>query len=162
MSSFLWTVIFLVLTLSLYLLQPKLGFSDLRRTLGVSFFIQMFYIVGHYLTEGWPFPTPLEILQIFVVVGLGTGLGSVFSGYWPLPPKIGIERVIRIFILCAPALMLGIGLHVLFQENQPNQALYLVFALAAWLGSGKHKKALNPDSEEGSKKKNSNLMLQPN
>ncbi|GAW92525.1 hypothetical protein [Calderihabitans maritimus] len=131
-----WTLLLAGVTLALYFLLPDLGLRSLRTVLGFSLFLQVFYLTGHYLAN-WPFPTPLVFLQIIVVVGLGVGLGVLFSRFWPLPPNPGFERIMRTLILAIPALGLGIGLQLILQGNQATQALYLIFALAAWLGSGR-------------------------
>ncbi|KKM10990.1 hypothetical protein SY88_10800 [Clostridiales bacterium PH28_bin88] len=107
----------------------------LRKALGIALFLELFYLVGHYMA-GWPFPTPLVVVQIFTVVGLGVALGVVFSRVWPLSPRPGFERVIRTLLLIIPALGLGMGLQVLLQGRQAYQAIYLIFALSTWLGSG--------------------------
>lgn len=146
MSGGLWTMVFLILAVAVFLVTPQLDYRVMKKALGMAFFLELFYLIGHYMT-GWPFPGPLAIIQILAVVGLGTALGGVFSKYWPLPEKMGIERVIRTFILGAPALLLGIGLQLLMQGNQPTQALFLIFALTAWLGSGKYRRL--PEREEG-------------
>jgi hypothetical protein len=130
-----WTMLFAGLTLILYLFTPMLSLKVLRKAIGIIIFLQLFYIIGHYLAD-WPFPTPSVILQIFIVVGLGVALGVVFSRVWPLPPKPGFERVMRTFLIVIPALGLGVGLQILIQGNQATQAIYLMFALSAWLGSG--------------------------
>lgn len=86
--------------------------------------------------SGWPFPTPKVIMQILVVVGTGIAIGVIFSRIWPLPEKKGFERIARTFLIVVPALGLGIGFQVLLQGQYATQALYLIFALATWLGSG--------------------------
>ncbi len=130
-----WTLILLVLTIILYLSQPYLDSRALRKAIGIAFFLELFYLVGHYLS-GWPFPTPLAIIQIATTVGLGVALGVIYSRVWPLTPKVGFERVIRTLLVVIPSLGLGIGLQVLLQGKQASMAIYLIFALAAWLGSG--------------------------
>lgn len=130
-----WTLILAALTVALYLSLPYLDARVLRKVLGIGIFLELFYIVGYFLMS-WPFPTPVTIVQIFIVVALGIALGVVFSKLWPLAPKAGFERVVRMFLLIIPSLGLGIGLQVLLQGNQATQAIYLVFALSAWLGSG--------------------------
>jgi len=104
----------------------------LRLLVGISAFLFLFYVVGHYLT-GWPFPTPLDLLRIASAVMLGGLLGLVFSRFWPLPPKPGFERIFRIFFLLLPALLFGYALQVL---TGANQALSIILPLSAWLGSG--------------------------
>ncbi len=115
---------------------PTLALKALRTVLGVSLFFFLFYIViGHYLWE-LPFPTPGDLLEIFLVAGAGVGLGVLFSRFWPLPPELGMERVVRTLLLVIPALGIGIALQTLLQGAQAQRALYLIFALAAWVGSG--------------------------
>lgn len=135
MNQGFWTIIFAGSTVGIYLFQPKLGLKLFRKVVGITFFLELFYLVGHYMME-WPFPYPLSLLQIFITAGLGVLLGAVFSMVWPLPLRPGFERIMRTFLLVIPALGLGVGLQVLLQGNQPTQAIYLIFALAAWLGSG--------------------------
>lgn len=130
-----WTLLLAVLTIALFLFQPYLDARVLRKALGIALFLELFYLVGHYMA-GWPFPTPLVVVQIFTVVGLGVALGVVFSRVWPLSPRPGFERVIRTLLLIIPALGLGMGLQVLLQGRQAYQAIYLIFALSTWLGSG--------------------------
>lgn len=130
-----WTLILASLTLAIYIFTPMLDLRVMRKALGIILFLQLFYLVGHYIGD-WPFPTPQVIFQIFIAVGLAVGLGVVFSKVWPLPPRPGFERVLRTFLLVIPALGLGIGLQLLLQGNQATHAIYLIFALSAWLGSG--------------------------
>ncbi len=104
----------------------------LRLLVGISGFLFLFYTVGHYLT-GWPFPTPLDLLRIASAVVLGGLLGLIFSRFWPLPPKPGLERIFRIFFLLLPALLFGYALQVFLSANQ---ALSIILPLSAWLGSG--------------------------
>jgi hypothetical protein len=118
-----------------FVVAPNLPLKIARTTLGVSLFFFVFYIAGHYVF-GFPFPAPLDLLQIFFVAFSGVLLGVAFSRVWPLPPRVGFERIVRVFLLMAPALGLGLALHVLLQGPQAERALYLIFALAAWLGSG--------------------------
>ena len=114
---------------------PHLPLRIARTTLGVALFFFIFYIVGSYLLD-FPFPTPGDLLQILFVTFSGVLLGVVFSRVWPLPPRPGFERILRLFLLLAPALGIGLALHVMLQGAQGERALYLVFAVAAWLGSG--------------------------
>ncbi|GIW35767.1 hypothetical protein [Meiothermus sp.] len=111
---------------------PDLTLRLLRLLLGISGFLFLFYTVGHYLT-GWPFPTPVDLLRIASAVVLGGLLGLVFSRFWPLPPKPGLERIFRIFFLLLPALLFGYALQVFLGANQ---ALSIILPLSAWLGSG--------------------------
>lgn len=130
-----WTVLFAILTALLYLFLPMIDLKVVRKALGISLFLDLFYLIGYYFAD-WPFPSPVVIFQILIVVGLGVALGVVFSKIWPLPARAGLERVIRTFLIVTPALGLGVGLQILIQGNQATQAIYLIFAIAAWLGSG--------------------------
>ncbi len=114
---------------------PDLTLRALRIGLGVSLVFFVFYIGAHYLW-GLSFPTPLDLLQIGGMAFGGVFLGLAFSRVWPLPARPGFERIVRLILLMIPALGLGIALHVLLQGAQAERALYLVFAVAAWLGSG--------------------------
>lgn len=131
------TVFLAILTLLIYLLQPSLGLNTFRKVLGISLFLQLFYIVGHYLAE-WPFPDPFVFFQIITVVGMGVALGVIFSRIWPISPELGFERIVRTLLISIPAVGIGMGLQLLLQGPQPTQAIYLIFALAAWLGSNHH------------------------
>lgn len=111
---------------------PNLTLRLLRLLVGISAFLFLFYVLGHYLT-GWRFPTPLDLLRIASAVVLGGLLGLVFSRFWPLPPKPGFERIFRIFFLLLPALFFGYALQVFLGANQ---ALSLILPLSAWLSSG--------------------------
>ncbi len=111
---------------------PNLTLRLLRLLVGISAFLFLFYTVGHYLT-GWPFPTPLDLLRIATAVMLGGLLGLVFSRFWPLPPKPGLERIFRIFFMLLPALLFGYALQVF---SGANQALSIILPLSAWLSSG--------------------------
>ncbi len=144
-----WTVLLGLVVIGLYLLQPYLGFQDLRKVLRISLFLQIFYLTGNFLGY-WPFPSPLTIVQILVVVGLGVSLGANFSKLWPISPKPGFERVIRTFLIVIPALGLGVGLQVLLQGAQARVALYLIFALAAWLGSDRFVKEIPANTNASS------------
>lgn len=118
-----------------FVVLPNLPLRLIRTALGVALFFFAFYIGGHYLF-GWVFPTPLALAQILITASGGVLLGWAFSRVWPLPPTVGFERVVRTCLLMVPALGIGIALHVWLQGPQPERALYLIFALAAWLGSG--------------------------
>lgn len=111
---------------------PNLTLRSLRLLVGISALLFLFYAVGHYLT-GWPFPTPLDLLRIATAVMLGGLLGLVFSRFWPLPPKPGLERIFRIFFMLLPALLFGYALQVF---SGANQALSIILPLSAWLSSG--------------------------
>jgi hypothetical protein len=129
------TIILGIVTIVLYMIQPYLDLRVIRKALGIAFFLELFYIIGHFISD-WPFPTPNAIIQIIITVGLGVALGVVFSKVWPLPPYKGMERIMRTLLVIIPALGLGVGLQLILQGNQATQAIYLIFALAAWLGSG--------------------------
>ncbi|UOQ84347.1 hypothetical protein [Gracilibacillus salinarum] len=131
-----WTLAIAGLLVILYILHPWFTIQTFQKVIGITFFLELFYLTGHYLMA-WPFPTPLILVQLFVVSGLGVVLGVVFSRIWPLPLEKGFERIIRTFLIVIPSLGLGMGLQVLLQGTQPTQAIYLLFALAAWLGSGR-------------------------
>lgn len=121
---------------ALYFFHPYLKHPAVfKKVVGITLFIEIFYLIGHYMS-GWPFPTPKVIMQILVVVGTGIAIGVIFSRIWPLPEKKGFERIARTFLIVVPALGLGIGFQVLLQGQYATQALYLIFALATWLGSG--------------------------
>ncbi len=130
-----WTMTFAGLTFLLYAFQPLLDLRVIRKVLGITLFLELFYLCGHYFA-GWPFPTPLVILQILITVGLGVALGVIYARVWPLPARPGFERIIRTFLLVIPALGIGFGLQALLQGMEATQAIYLLFALSAWLGSG--------------------------
>lgn len=132
----IWTFIFTLILILLYWLHPHLNALVIRKAVGITLFLDIFYVVGSLLSEKWPFPTPLAIIQIIIVVGLGVALGVVFSQIWPLAPRPGFERVIRTVLIFIPSLGLGIGLQLALQGKQPTQAIYLIFALSSWLGSG--------------------------
>jgi hypothetical protein len=129
-------LILLGIVLAVYFFHPLLkNVLVYKKILGITLFIEFFYLIGHYMSE-WPFPTPLVIVQIAAVVASGVALGVIFSRLWPLPSNKGFERIFRTFLIVVPALGLGIGLQILLQGQQATQALYLIFALSAWIGSG--------------------------
>lgn len=130
-----WTFLFAGLAVLIYLFNRHLDRYVVRRTLGIALFLEIFYLTGHYWFQ-WPFPGPLAIIQIVTVTALGTALGVTFARIWPLSMRKGWERVIRTLLLVIPSLGLGMGLQLLLQGNHASQALYLIFALASWLGSG--------------------------
>jgi len=107
----------------------------IRLALGVFIGVELFYVIGHWLL-GFLLPTPRQILDIFGAVALGTGLGVLFAWFWPLPAQRGYERVVRTLLLVIPAIGIGLALQLVLQGPKAAQALFLVFALAAWLGSG--------------------------
>ncbi len=137
---------------SSFVVLPHLPLRIARTVLGVSLFFFVFYIVGSYLF-GFPFPDPVDLLQILMVSLGGVLLGVSFSRVWPLPPRPGFERIVRVFFLLVPALGVGLALHVWLQGAQAERALYLVFALAAWLGSGHIVRLENSPTQPNSKRR---------
>lgn len=129
------TYFFGIVTVVLYMFQPYLDLRVIQKALGIALFLELFYVFGSFIA-GWPFPNPEVIYQIIVVSGLGVALGVIFSRIWPLPPHKGMERIMRTLLIVIPALGLGVGLQLLLQGNSATQAIYLMFALSAWLGSG--------------------------
>ncbi|WP_257346931.1 hypothetical protein [Pseudalkalibacillus decolorationis] len=129
------TLFFGVITLILYVFQPFLDLKVIRKALGIALFLELFYLIGYYLMN-WPFPSPVIIFQIIIVAALGVALGVIYSRIWPLPQNKGIERIMRTFLIVIPALGLGVGMQLILQGNHATQAVYLMFALSAWLGSG--------------------------
>ncbi|WP_337844258.1 hypothetical protein [Thermus sp.] len=91
--------------------------------------LYLFYLGGHFLL-GFPFPYPRDLLHLALGTLVGFGLGLLYHRIWPLPPKQGLERVVRLFVLLPPAFMLGIGLVVLLQAQV---ALHFIVPLLAWL-----------------------------
>lgn len=91
-------------------------------------------MAAHYAWE-LPFPTPLELVVILLVVVAGVALGIAFSRVWPLPEKKGFPRVIRTILLTIPALGIGIFIQVSLAGPRAVRAYYVMFALAAWFGS---------------------------
>ncbi|GAA0502711.1 hypothetical protein GCM10008986_32910 [Salinibacillus aidingensis] len=126
---------FLTILIAFYLFHPHLNILAVKKVLGITLFVELFYLIGHYMS-GWPFPTPVVILQILIVVATGVAIGVLFSRIWPLPDKKGFERIARTLLIMIPALGIGIGMQLLLQGQYATQALYLIFALSAWLGSG--------------------------
>ncbi len=116
-------------------IPPTLKLKALRAALGVSLLFFVFYIAAHYIWD-LPFPTPVDLLKIMITAIAGVGLGVGFSRLWPLPPQPGFERVIRTLLLVIPALGIGIGVQFLLEGFQAQRAFYLIFAFAAWIGSG--------------------------
>ncbi|TCT24608.1 hypothetical protein EDD68_10562 [Melghiribacillus thermohalophilus] len=129
------TVLFAVTTLVLFIVHPYLDLVVLKKVFGIALFLELFYLIGSYLS-GWPFPTPEVIIQLIIVVALGVALGVIFSKIWPLPDRKGMERMARTILIVIPALGLGVGLQLILQGQSATQAIYLIFALSAWLGSG--------------------------
>ncbi len=122
-------------TLSIYIFAPYIDLRVIKKALGLTLILQLFYLIGHYIVA-WPFPDWKVLLQIALVVFLGTALGVVFAKLWPIPAKKGFERVYRTLLIVIPALGIGAVLQFLLQGALATQALYIVFALASWLGSG--------------------------
>ncbi len=138
------TLVLLFFALLLYLLDSDLNLEVVQSVFGLAFLLQLFYLVGSWLGS-WPLPGPLSVVQIVLVVALGVALGVTFGRFWPLPEEAGFERIIRTILIGAPAIGLGIGLQLMLQGPKSRQALYLIFALSAWLGSG----ILGPDESDG-------------
>jgi hypothetical protein len=130
-----FTGIYTALTIMLFIFVPYLDLKALRKAIGITLFLEIFYLIGHYIFT-WPFPSPAIFLQLFTVVGLGVAVGVIFSRIWPISPQKGFERIVRTLLIVIPSLGLGVGLQVLLQGQQATQAIYLIFALATWLGSG--------------------------
>ncbi|MCF6411705.1 hypothetical protein [Pseudalkalibacillus salsuginis] len=142
------TTFFGILTLGLYMFQPYLDLKVMRKALGIALFLELFYLIGHFLA-GWPFPTPTVIFQIIIVTALGVALGVIFSRIWPLPRNKGFERIMRTFLIVIPSLGIGVGLQLVLQGNHPTQAIYLMFAFSAWLGSGHFIKNESKETRSG-------------
>lgn len=134
------------ITLTIYVFVRFIDIRVVRKALGLTFILQLFYLIGHYLFS-WPFPDWIALLQIAVVVFLGTALGVVFARLWPIPAKKGFERIWRTLLIVIPALGIGVVLQILMQGAVATQAIYILFALASWLGSGHF-----VQKEEGNKK----------
>jgi hypothetical protein len=123
------------ITLTIYIFVPFINLQVVRRALGLTLIVDLFYLIGHYLAA-WPFPDWLVLLQIAVIIFLGTALGVIFSKLWPIPPKKGFERILRTLLIVIPALGIGVVLQLLLQGGTATQAIYIIFALASWLASG--------------------------
>ncbi|ENH95837.1 hypothetical protein J416_14031 [Gracilibacillus halophilus YIM-C55.5] len=119
-----------------FIIHPWFDLKTFQKIVGITLFLEIFYVIGHYLME-WPFPTPVVLLQLFVTSGLGVMLGVCFSRLWPLPHEKGFERILRTFFIVIPSLGFGMALQVTLQGAEATQAIYLIFACAAWLGSGR-------------------------
>ncbi|RPF50067.1 hypothetical protein [Aquisalibacillus elongatus] len=135
-----WTLVLGCVVFLIYVLSPWMTLKTVQRAVGITLFLQIFYLMGHYVME-WPFPTPLVLIQLLVASSLGVALGVCFSKVWPLPLNKGFERIFRTFLIVIPSLGLGMGLQILLQGAQATQAIYLIFALAAWIGSGQFVRA---------------------
>lgn len=105
-----------------------------RRTLGISLALFLFYLVVPSFWEIPPLSTR-DVLAILAVVFLGVLLGVGFSRVWPLPPETGLPRVFRTIVLTTPALGIGMAIHVTIEGAEGSRAYWVIFALAAWLGS---------------------------
>lgn len=106
----------------------------IRRTLGIALALFAFYLL---VPSFWEIP-PLrlrDVLAILTVVFLGVLLGVAFGRVWPLPPETGLPRVFRTVVLTIPALGIGMALHVTIEGAEGVRAYWVMFALAAWLGS---------------------------
>lgn len=112
----------------------ELALLATRRVLGLTAFFYIFYVLAHYVW-GLPFPTPYELVIIVLTVSLGVALGVAYSKVWPLPPEPGFERVLRTLLIAIPAIGIGLFLEITLL-GPGRRALYLIFALSAWLGSG--------------------------
>lgn len=112
----------------------KLVLLAIRRAVGIWAGLSVFYLAGYYLS-GWPFPTPADVFTILVVVSVGVALGVGFSFASPLPPEVGLSRVIRTALIVVPTLGIGIAIQVFVAGPRGDRAYYAMFALAAWLGS---------------------------
>ncbi len=141
-----WTILLGALMVVFFLLHPWLNLIAFRKVIGITLFLEIFYLLGHYIM-GWPFPAPIILLQLFVVTGLGVALGIFYSRLWPLPQNKGFERIFRTFLIVVPSLGLGMGLQVFLQGAFATQAIYLIFALSAWLGSGHFVKNANETNQ---------------
>lgn len=115
--------------------RRELLVQSTRRALAVALGLQLFYVVAPSL---WPVPplTVGSVLAIVVVSFLGVWLGVVFSYVAPRPAEKGIPRVIRTALLTVPAMGIGIAIQLIVAGPQGGRAYHVMFALAAWLGSG--------------------------
>jgi len=118
-----------------------------RRALGISFFVDLFYLAGHYIW-GWDFPTPVVLAQILITVTLGLIIGAIFAKIWPIPRQKGFERVIRTLLISIPAVGLGFGVNFILQGLVLTHALWMIFAVSAWLGSGIFMRTVEQEREE--------------
>lgn len=106
----------------------------IRRTLGVALALDVFYLVAALV---WDLPplTAGDVLDILAVVFLGVLLGVGFSYLAPVPERKGLPRVIRTLLLTVPAIGIGIAVQVVLGGPAAERAYFIMFALAAWLGS---------------------------
>lgn len=105
-----------------------------RRTLGISLVLYVFYLIAPSV---WPVPplTGQDTVAIMAVVFLGVLLGVAFSTVWPVPAEKGLPRVLRTAVLSLPALGIGMAVQVTIEGAESSRAYFVMFALAAWLGS---------------------------
>lgn len=107
----------------------------IRRTLGISLALFAFYIVAPLLWSDVPPLSMHDVLAILGVVFLGVLLGIVISHFWPLPTERGLPRAIRTAIFSVPALGFGLAIHVWVGGAEAARAYWIMFAIAALLGS---------------------------
>lgn len=127
-----------------------------RRTLGISLVLYVFYLV---VPSFWAVPplTGEATLAIMTVVFLGVLLGVAFSRVWPVPAEKGLPRVLRTVVLSFPALGIGMSLQVTIEGAEPSRAYFVMFALAAWLGSAWL--VADPVEEEGDEDEDDDLPV---
>jgi len=113
----------------------SLALRAVRRTLAISVFLYAFYIVAPFLWEIPPLTTT-DVVAILVIVFFGVWVGIGFSFFSPLPSEKGLPRAIRTALLAIPTLGIGIFIQLLVAGPDADRAFYVMFALAAWLGSG--------------------------
>lgn len=106
----------------------------IRRSLGISLALFAFYLVTPFVWDIPPLAT-LDVLAILAVTFAGVWLGIGFSTVWPLPAERGLPRAFRTVVLTIPALGIGLAIHVTIEGAEGSRAFYVMFALAAWLGS---------------------------
>lgn len=106
----------------------------IRRSLGISVALFAFYLVVPFLWNVPPLSTR-DVLAILAVCFVGVWLGIGFSTVWPVPREQGLPRVFRTVVLTIPALGIGMAVHVTIEGAEGARAFYVMFALAAWLGS---------------------------
>lgn len=115
--------------------RRELAVLSVRRALGVALVLELFYIVAPLLWDIEPL-SAASVLAIIVVSFVGVWLGIAFSYVAPMPAEKGLPRVIRTVLLTVPALGIGIAIQLLVAGPQGERAYHIMFALAAWLGSG--------------------------
>lgn len=114
--------------------KQRLVLLAVRRALGLSFLLYIFYLFASLYWE-MPAPTVPVLAAILLVVSLGVFLGVAFSHVWPLPYRHGWPRVIRTVLLTVPAIGFGLFVHLVVGGPRAGRAYWIMFALAAWLGS---------------------------